>query len=137
MPLEPTGNRVTHCVRSYPVTKGKCRKTGNDPHGKTQTASGLLLMTCMKGAAFANSWKMGVGCSSCLTAFQSQQIKVGKLSCGTWQPHPRCLLPDPTPGNIRKEPGQWAHPRPFGSMCPSMKSTLAFLSLRLMLLTCG
>lgn len=60
VPSELTGNRVTHCVQSYPVMKGECRKTGNDPHGKTQTASGVLLMTCMKGATFANLWKMGV-----------------------------------------------------------------------------
>lgn len=38
---------------------------------------------------------------------------------------------------IHRQPRAGPYPLPFGFMSPSMKSTLAFLSLRLTLLTCG
>lgn len=66
-------------------------------------------------------------------------------SPGSWITGPATLPPPPTSvppsgqaftGEPSTESRELGYPLPFGSMCPSMKSTLAFFSLLRTLLTC-
>lgn len=130
-----------HYACSYPTKDGKWGKTGTylqakphtgHAHGPEGRQAALLVYGNWGPMRVRLGRKMGY-----VTSCSSTQLPHGCLPGSGSPSRPWTPAPRSHPESIRKEPRMVAHPLPLGFMCPSMKSTLAFLSLRLILLTCG